>query len=279
MAGPHRWIKQTPSSWVAASFDTNLLPGNNEKVIFDGFGQGSVVGGLNQAAVDLDLLQIDEAYTGNIGAVSDPLIISADEVVYQGSGTMHYRDGNGITDLMIVESPNVLQAAVLSGDTITRLRVLNGRVQLVSGFTGTISTLEIAPSGVDTNTYVEVLPNGFCLISELFMNGGVFDTGNTNVFSLSTCRAMINGGLWRTAQGIDAVVETDIRLYLFGGTIIWESTDANDQWIGQLHLIGGTFDARLGGRKTIAALYLWDQADFQYINSKMTINSTVRMKP
>lgn len=279
MAGPHRWIAQTPSSWSAASFDTNLLPANNEKVVFDGTGQGSVIGGLNQAAVDLDLLQVDPEYTGNIGQTGNPLIISADEVVYQGGGSMWYQDGSGITDLMIVESANYIDAVSLSGATITRLRTIDGRVNILPNFTGIIAKLEIDPGVSNFGAYVDVFNGSTCSVTDAYVTGGVLNANEVHLFPGATINVVMLGGIYYTIYGI----EFNANFVVAGGAVVWSGFSAaagsTSFWNGNLLLLGGVFDARPGGPKSILNLYQWNNAEFLYVNGKMTVTTTHRMTP
>jgi hypothetical protein len=277
MAGPHRWIATTPSSWVAGSFDTNLLPGNNEKVIFDGTGQGDVVGGLDQSAVDLDLLQVDAGYEGNIGADGGPLIISADEVIYQGLGTLAYKDGNGITDLMIVDSANLQDAVKLSGATITRLRCRMGHTALLGDFTGTIAKLELAPRLANSQVVVDVGMTFGGDVTDMWMQGGTLQ-GRSPFVGLNAHKILISGGLWDISNGA-----AGDYFVLDGGTVRWsvptQSPGVSLAWSGEMHLLSGTLDARAGGSKAITNLYLWETASFFYTNGKMSVSNTHRMEP
>jgi hypothetical protein len=283
--GPHRWIARTPSSWVAGSFDTGLLPGSNEVVIFDGSGQGSVVGGLNQTAIDLDRLELLSAYGGSIGVPGNPLIISADEVIHQGSGTLCYQDGGGTTDLMIVDSPNAVNAAYLGGNTITRARILNGYLEFVSGI-GTVTHLELGTSDSPNShpgprvAMSDSLGNvGF--VTNLRMNNG-FLNGNM-IAAASTGHQVICGGYWRSpflgsTGGVYLQTGGTVELYLdqsYASSIALIAMD--------LHLIGGVLDTRNTGRLAMsgAKIYVWPDATFLY-STDVFINvatDSVRMSP
>lgn len=274
MAGPHRWIAPTPKAITdTTAWDTGVTPGNNEVAIFDGTGQGDCLGG-SLAAIDLDALQVDDAYEGDIGADGNPIIISADVVTYQGRGTMVYQDGNGTTDLMIVDSVNLQDAVKISGATITRMRVLSGRVDFLSTWSGTMTLLELAPRnfngvtvdfGADTTGEVlRVLMNGGLLKGDIFNGVGSHD-------------AVLTGGTWI------ADVTTDGTVVIDGATVIWNSPTTSAGvailWGGNVHLMSGVLDARQGGNKTLSNLYLWEAGTFLYNDDKMTVTTTHRMEP
>lgn len=275
MAGPHRWIATTPSNWQASSFDTNLLPASNEVVRFDGTGQGDVIGGLNQTTIDLDLLEVHDNYHGNIGDPGNPLIISADQVIMQGRGTLNYQDGDGTTDLVIVQSDNPVDAMRIMGGTVTRLRANAGRVVLGPSFSNDIDDLELAapmsqrvpPSVVSQRTastgYVRLRMAGGYL--ERLAPGGL--TGETSV---------ISGGVWKFTAGAGSPI------WLSGGLIQWD-TAITSPGVSVLatafYISGGTLDARAGGAKAISSLYLDPAGQFLYNDDTMSVTSTKRMEP
>ena len=278
MAGPHRWIATTPSSWVAGSFDTNLLPASNEIVRFDGSAQGDCIGGLNQTAVDLDLLEVHPSYYGRIGVEGNPLIISADEVILQGRGTTHYQDGDGTTDLMIVDSDNLQQAVKLYSGTFTRVRLLKGRTVLGPLFSTVITDLEVGSRGQpDTDVRLDGLRSSLSTFTRFRMNAG-YVTGIAGISSVGSGQyAMVSGGTWRCGGLFGN------PLLLSGGLVIWDSlvssAGATLLQVDPVHIMGGTLDARLGGPKQIDDLYLWPEAQFLYNDDTMTVATTRRMEP
>ena len=152
--------------WIAAA--------SGETVIFDGHAQGDVIGGLNQAAVDLAKLQIMSDHFGAIGKVGDPLIISADLVVNAGGGRLVYQDGTGTTDVFIVQSSDRRVEAWLSGNTFTRLRVNRGHVVLNPAIAGyIISRLGIAyVNCLDADAYVGMGALSY-VVSNFYQMGGL----------------------------------------------------------------------------------------------------------
>lgn len=284
MAGPHRWVAQTPSSWVAGSFDTGLLPASNEVVIFDELGQGDVIGGLNQTAVDLDLLRIERGYRGRIGRHGDPLIISADIVTHRGTGTLHYTDGSGITDLMIIDSPNNAEAAFLSG-TIDRLRIIQGRVELMSGISA-VSSLEISraddaivPPYVTIN---EGVTAGFVTGWFRMDDGRLEGIMPLDSAVPTTASAILFGGYWKVTKS-EATV--NIRAIIgTGGVLDVVIPDATAgtvrQWNGQFDVMGGSWDFRGTSLLDIGDVHVWQNGEVLYNDDASTfIITEVRMKP
>lgn len=247
MAGPHRWIAQGAAPWQASSFDTGLLPASGETVIFDGTGQGHVIGGMNQTAVDLALLHIMREYVGNIGQLGDPLVISADTVVHRGLATLHYKDGSGATDFMIIDSPNHVRAAFLGG-TISRLRCLNGRTTLLADI-ASMSSLEIAKAKDAVYAGQVHVDDGSAgnFLTALYIDDGFFKGPMSLVPTGAppTSHATIRGGRWRitnssSAQGVRSIVMT-------GGIIEVATAPGSPgsvrQWtVTQFDVMGGHLD-------------------------------------
>lgn len=276
MAGPHRWIAQTPKVITdTTAWDTGATPGNNEVAIFDGTGQGDCLGG-SLAAIDLDALQVDDAYEGNIGAEGNPIIVSADVVTYQGRGTMAYQDGNGTTDLMIVDSLNLQDAVRISGATITRMRVLSGHVGFLSTWSGTMSLLDLAPrnfNGVTVDFGADTTGD----VLRVLMSGGLL---KGDVFNgIGAHEVLIGGGTWiaDTPGASSSNVVT-----VSGGTVVWNSPTTSAGvaliWAGDVHIVSGVFDARQGGNKSMSNVYEWAGGSFLYNDDKMTV-TLARMEP
>lgn len=244
-------------------------------MIFNERGRGDVVAGLNQTTVDLDLLDVQEGYDGYIGADGNPLIISANTVLYRGQGSMTYQDGNGTTDLMIVDSSNLQDAVQLTGSTITRLRVRRGKATVLASFTGTFTDVEMASRLGGRGAVVEVAAGANLAITNLYLSGGdIF--GDINI-GLSTL-FVVSGGSFETALGQSAITAS---LILTGGSFTWSPVTSNvatvPTWSGLLQIMAGTFDARLGMSKTMSDVRVWDAGTFLYgPGDSVTLK---RMKP
>ena len=272
----HRWIAQVPSAWAAASFDTNSLPASNDTVIFGSWGQGDVISSLSQTAVDLDLLQIQDSYFGRIGNHGNPLIISADLVIARGRGTLHYQDGNGTTDVMILDSDNLVNAAYIGGNTITRLRVMKGRVKLVTGI-GTIADLEVSyRSNIDGDAYVDAGDLGALVVTDLRMDGGTLKVFGATIQNFTISAGLLDAYTLSTS-GSTATYQT-------GGRVRWTDVPPvglSVAWpTAEYHLMGGTLDISGGGPKTVTTLYQYAGGTLYDPNNNLDATSTiVRMAP
>ena len=275
MPGLHRWIKQTAGSWAAASFSTGLLPANNEKVYFGSYGVGSVIAGLDQSAVDLDLLQIDPDYPGDIGTSGDPLRIGADEVIVRGYGQLHITPS--VVDFMLVDSENLVNAVALYSGMPTRLRIMKGRVGVLNNVTKA-SLLEMTYRNYpSTDAALDIGPiqtsSGVC--GTLLMEAGLI-TGPCPVYNGTTSDWFQTGGRVVITSG----PMSQITAHIAGGAVDWEPTNPDDLTWSTLHLRSGVVDA-LGGLpdKTLIHLYEWPKGELLYNASSLAITNPYRMEP
>lgn len=278
MAGPHRWIATTPSSWVAASFDSNLLPASNEIVRFDGTGQGDVIGGLDQTAVDLDELTISPAYFGQIGNHGAPLIISADLVVHRGRGSLFYQNGAGTTDLLFVDSDNLVDAAFLGGSAFSRVVLLKGRTTLLVGLE-TLTDLEVS---YRTNDIGDVILDARNLATAKPIITDFRQDGGTALFNRPLMENMIvTNGVCRMFHRNQT--SSPQFTYQTGGTVVWTAASSAGAFTWptpDYHLVGGTLDISEGAQKTITSLYVYKNGLLYDPNGNLTSSSTVvQMEP
>jgi hypothetical protein len=262
MAGPHYWIANTPSSWVAASFSTGLLPASNEEVYFDARGQGDVVGGLDQTAIDLDLLNIAEDYDGNIGADGAPLIISADVVAMRGNGTLSYKDGGGTTDVLIVDSANLQDAAIVDGATISRLRVVRGGTNVLAS--ATVALLEMEE--VQYGTTIVTMADG-AAAPALYMVGG-------NLTTYAVGFTVLSGGYIRLLGNATG------GWYQAGGYCNWASKIRGSfvPSMASAVLMRGTMDTREGIIKDFATSFnKWPSFDLIGVEGRHWQSSAIQV--
>ena len=96
------WISQNGDWNATASWSTGVVPVDNDTVIFDGSSQRSVTAGLDQSAVDLDLLWIKDSFRGDIGVPGASLEIAADVVSMQGGGILRINGTHATKNLDVV---------------------------------------------------------------------------------------------------------------------------------------------------------------------------------
>jgi len=235
MAGPHRWIAQTPSSWVAASFSTNLLPANNEKVFFGSYGTGSVIGGLDQSAVDLDLLQVDEGYPGSFGQSGNPFQVAADEIIYRGSGSLHLAPAN--VDFMLIDSDNLVDAVELATLMPARVRIMRGRVAVTNNVTKALSVEMTYRDFADVDAFLEIgtIKTGTGVCDALRMIAGTVK-GPCPVQNATTSSWFQTGGHVVVIGGAMSLVTAQIA----AGHVDWEPNVSTELTWSTLHLMAAT---------------------------------------
>lgn len=278
MAGPHRWNAQVPSGWVAGSFDTTLLPGNNETVIFGSWAQGDVISDLDQTIYDYDALQIQDGYFGRLGNHGSPLIVSADYILHRGRGTLHFQQGSSTTDLIIIDSENKVNAAYISGTSISRLRLLKGKTKLLVG-SESITDIEVSYRNDPINDVIldaTGLATAKPIITDLRIDGG------TVLLHRPLCENLIvTNGLLRVFQF--GQTTSPQFTYQTGGRVVWTAGSSAGAWTWhtpEYHLIGGTLDLSEGGQKTITSLYIYGNGTLYDPNNNLTAASTViQMSP
>lgn len=182
------------------------------------------------ALIDFDLIHVQEGWTGSIGAVGAPFECNADRVEYYGLGQFYYLDaGTTGTDYFVVNSKRDTgtDAVQISGDTITNLEVIRGRVTVANG--ASVTNLYVGylnnPSS-DAKVYLAASVDAMTL---LVMNGGFCEIRmSTNAIAT----ALMNSGL--------AVVEaaTLTKWIQTGGVTHFKTSTAATEVV----VLGGLFD-------------------------------------
>lgn len=278
MAGPHRWIATTPSGWAAASFDTGLLPGNDETVIFGSWAQGDVISDLDQTAVDLDALQVQDGYFGRIGNHGNPLIISADLIIHRGRGTLHFQQGSSTTDLIIIDSDNKVNAAYISGADISRLRLLKGKTKLLVGIEN-VTDIEVSYRNDPQNDVILDalgLANAKPIVADLRMDGGTVFFHRPLIENIVVADGVLRVFYHQNTTSPQFTYQT-------GGRVVWTSFFASGATTWQTpeyHLLGGMLDISEGGQKTFTSLYVYKNGTLYDPNNNLTAASgVIQMAP
>lgn len=136
-------------------------------------------GGVNAdvLGLDLDTLKILVDSQINIGNVSNPLqCIVKTLLEHRGSGSLHFkstRDTPGLlsTGLIQVDSPNAIDALVLSGDVaVARIELVSGGIQHTSV---PVTLLIMHPKGGSPCYWLS--NDGTLTPTTVYLNGGVFE--------------------------------------------------------------------------------------------------------
>ena len=81
------WTGATDGDWsVAGNWSPSGVPASTDDVIISAAYTVSITAGLNQSAVTLNSLTVEEGYSGAIGSKSADLQIATDALTFQGSG-------------------------------------------------------------------------------------------------------------------------------------------------------------------------------------------------
>lgn len=180
--GDGNW--NTGSNW-----STGSAPGADNNVVFDGSTNVSVTTVPSTTTTNIALLQTDRTYSGDLGGSGNEIVLLADKIIHEGTGTLWWNSNTGTskTDSIVVNSTNTTNAATIGGDEVEYITVNGGRVT-ISGSLSTDCNLIIGSSGI-----VDVTANGSLTASTLTMGGGIC---NSNIDWSS---AVVSGGTFTQA--------------------------------------------------------------------------------
>ena len=213
-----------------ASWSGGVPPANGDTVIFPANNSVSVTSNQDgQGAVDLAALLIQPGYVGNIGSSGTHLIISADRIVHEGSGTLFYTDGAGTTDNVIVNAVGNAAAATFSGTSLTRIVVLGGKVTL-DGSIAAVANLEVSYVNAMQSDAEVIIENGAGTITTLLMSGGIVSS------SAVITTAYVSGGILIQVSTGGAIT----TLYCLGGTVRYNTVST----LGEAQVLAGALDCR-----------------------------------
>jgi hypothetical protein len=253
---------------TAANWTPSGVPEAGDDLVFDGRTTQDADEGLSTfATIDLGSITIESGYTGDIGAVDDPMEFQCAGTVYiAGTGTYYLQcDAGADADADVVET-------IINGGTVYLSSQANDEtnaavwtlVQVLAGTVYIQGDSEKSDHGGDSGcaiTTLWVTPVGNCTvrIGDKCMNYKGADTpmdviisGGTLTSSSSLGDVLQTGGTLNFGSAsIDmATADDDITtLTLVGGTFNWipQSTSGTvlsaTPTIASLNVVGGTFDA------------------------------------
>ena len=172
---------KSPNHWIAENFDGAGLPVSNDTVIIAELTEDqSILYGLDQNAVDLDLLDIRANSQALIGLGS-----------YDDNGYYQYRD----THLKI--SADLVRIGDGDGDG-------SRRINLDLGTGATIVTIvKTGSQGIDNDAPVNIIANNVANI--LYMNSGIVDLGTKPGNTGAWASLHIEGGILEVGSGTTLV--------------------------------------------------------------------------
>ena len=177
----------------------------------DCFISGSQAATTNMAAltaIDLDSFQILPDYTAAWGGSGNQFQISCGSVIHRGAATsqLWWLDGGGLTDHMLIDCPNMTNAANVDGTSVTRLTCIRGKTT-IAGSAALMARLEIGYQTNRSGDAVVVATAGGGGITLLNQDAGKF----TSDVAITT--ANVSGG--KLIQDTAAIT----TLNLTGGTV------------------------------------------------------------
>lgn len=216
------WTSSDGDWGNTASWSTGVVPVSNDTVYFDGTSQVDVTAGLNQTAVDLDVLWLKSTNRASLGTSGGYLQIAADKCVLEGSGD-HFLDSVAAAfDYVSVD---------MNGGTVA----LDGTVARVFGKRGDVSILgSLVISNLfslDVGFKATILTGVAATMEKLFVEAGQV------VVSKAPDNAYISGGIvtYDTSASPGTMLMT-------GGLVIYKPTTI--AVLSRLWVLGGVFDTR-----------------------------------
>jgi len=250
------WTGATDGDWsVAGNWSPSGVPASADDVILSASYVVSITAGLNQSAVTLNSLTVEQGYSGAIGSKAADLQIATDALTFEGSGVAYINLGSNAVDPVINGTATYSTGSsglYLTGTGIGTITCAGGGVSI--GRPGTTSTVtEIR--GVAGDVHVGI---GGTVTSS-------FNFGATVVFDATHTTLQIDDG--RTVLKQSATVTT---AHLDGGIFQLDSACT----ITTVNLnSGGELRASAGSDKTITTLNIATDSVLQYYPSNTTISN------
>lgn len=249
---------QQANNWAEGA-----VPVAADEVYFDR-GAQDVDQGLNNAAVNLDLLYVSGKYSGSIGATGTPLLLDQiDDFFYAGVGDEAWFDTadavNGINNAVIANSGTGADALHLDG-FIGLLNVLKGKVTLDTG--ADAQDIEVSyVTSVASDATLSI--TAACTLAALVQNGGTV-TNLSNITTLTVLQGT-------HTHGVAGGTTTATTINVSGGTVNYYSNGA----LTTLDVRGGVFSATGSrGPFTITNASVWDGGTLNLRNEQLNITVT-----
>ena len=170
------WTGAASGVWATAgNWSPAGPPASNDTAEFPASVNAPCTDATGQTLIDLDLLHVLPGHTHDIGGVGAELTISADKILHEGSGTLHFVEGSGTTDLIEVNSPNRVLAMRIAGATSTEVVNIRGKVEV----TGTVTTF-VQTHLTNRVSDAEVTFTTSSTLGTLIASGGVVTINSNN---------------------------------------------------------------------------------------------------
>ena len=254
-------------AWEATNFYPTGIPASGDELHVTSSARLSLIGSLDRTGdnptigLNLALLHIHSGASVSIGAPGNPLKCTCDKIIHEGDGTLFFESRRGatstnLTDLIIVNSPNLIVAAEIGGDIpITRHDLIWG---VVEHRAGTIDKAFMLPTRAQRSVAPTLNQSQGTSgsIGELFIGDGFADLQSAGIVHLAM-------GSLRTTQRTGLLIAT---LYQTGGRTEWDCGGAPTSPTGDplIYLLGGTFEIvkNTVNQSVIATMYKSASASF-----------------
>lgn len=242
----------------ADNWSPSGVPVNGDDVRLSSEHTQAVTAGLNQSAVTLGDLIVEEGYDGKIGTNTSPLQIGLADFEYSGTGDSAFFDFAASTVDPVIHNTGSSTAGKvglhIKGTAMGTVVVMAGKVGLGSlhGTAATVTNLRV------TGGTVEV--GAGSTLTNIYSFGGSIVT-RTNV---TDCN--VNGGsVTAREQAAITTLDLDDGSVNFSSEATWTTVNVN----------GGTLSIGAGSAKTITNLTLEPGGNLTYYPSNLTLTNNL----
>lgn len=240
----------------AASWSADTAPVSTDTAIIPSTDGLADITGESQAAVDLAKLFTAPGCRVNIGSSGTPLIIGASLFSLHGLGAAYIQNDSAGAEVIIINSPNMDTALILTGTTVSRINMARGGATInPSGGVTEMILGSVAALRTSNNLTI----GAAAAIAELTMLGG-----------RATCLGTV-GGLYLGAGTFSDYGAGGGSIIQTGG--VFKAFTTNTAWtISSSYLIAGLCDLRgIEVPVTIDEIFIGPNAEFKYDPAIVTI--------
>ncbi len=254
MPGPHTYIGVSAGTWdIASAWDTNLIPGVGEDLIFDGNALYDIKAAPNAAKDYFGKVVITKAFAKEFGGAAFTVPFDAatatDELIIDAINIPTYLKLSGkFSRVTVLNAKNTATACLLSG-TFASLNINKGTVTMLTG--SIITDLNTAFQNAQLTDAKVTIPAG-CTITNIYQRGGV-------ILNSSAIAGVLAIDIGSFTQSLNNIASLNLR----GGTFNW-----NAGIITLANLFAGTFDCRGATvARTLVRGTMWSNVT-AYFNSR-----------
>ena len=193
-----RWVSTTGDLGAVASYDPSGVPIDLDSLYFDGSSNQDAHTSMSTfSAITITRFWAQPPFQGDIGANGNPILMTAKQLVHQGSGSV-YHDHPAVSgpSYIVIDSPNLQDAYTLTatggaGGLDATWSVVNGRMIVLDNSSSVLGTLLVGPGRLAA-PIVDI--GKINTVADYRQSGGFVTTKTPLAANLSTSRAIIDGG-------------------------------------------------------------------------------------